>query len=93
MSGRLQIAIHYRGLLYPARRKAQIHGHVLPIKINYVWPEYIGTYCQNSYGQGPRIPGPKTPDGTNSAKRPRWSIALAINHSHTTYIVPLFAGP
>jgi len=27
--------------------------------------------CQNSHGQGPRIPGPKTLDDTNSAKRPR----------------------
>ena len=48
--------------------------------------------CQNSHGQGPRIPGPKTLDGTNSAKRPRQWIALAIDHSHTTYIVPLFAA-
>jgi hypothetical protein len=30
-----------------------------------------GSMCQNSHGQGPRIPGPKTLDGTNSAKRPR----------------------
>jgi len=29
------------------------------------------TISQNSHGQGPRIPGPKTLDGTNSAKRPR----------------------
>jgi hypothetical protein len=30
-----------------------------------------GPMCQNSHGQDPRIPGPKTLDGTNSAKRPR----------------------
>jgi hypothetical protein len=30
-----------------------------------------------------------TLDGTNSAKRPQYSIALAMDHSHTTYILVL----